>query len=557
MSRYVSFGVLIAVILILGIVFYQVMAAFVLPIFLATVLVVVFGPVHQWVLDKTEYRKTLAAALTTGIIGLAVILPVGGVGIVAFGEARHLFKNLTSGGIEQNLKRVRKSLSLEMPAPEEFRALDKTVRALDVRNVDELDLAEKQLDRIDENADRFETAVKIPKLNSTVEESLDNSLIGVPEIELWRTFRDSVRSARESQVQLFRLEAIAKNGDPIVDSRGIDNKEKKDSTKANDQAEDVASIKDEIQLTEKEFRASMEKLLQDFDRFRLQTLGGGIYAYFKEVANPSPEEFEKYNETLINWISENFLSLGGQATQFVIGIIVDSMIMMIAVFFFLLDGPKMIAALKFFSPLDDRHEQELIEEFAKVCRAVLVATLTAAAVQAMLAGVGYYFAGVEAVFLLTLTTGVFAMVPFVGAAAVWAPTCVYLYLVDDRLVAGILLAIWGAGVVSTIDNVIKPYILHGQSNIHPLLALLSVLGGVSALGPIGILVGPMVVVFLQTTLTVLQSEIREMDNSNGNPNPEDSDDESISQESTIIQDVNLDELDPDAESGSGEKGEKE
>ena len=60
------------------------------------------------------------------------------IGLFAFGEARHLFKSLTSGGIEQNLKRMRKSLSLEMPSPPEFRELEKTVRALDVRNVDEL-----------------------------------------------------------------------------------------------------------------------------------------------------------------------------------------------------------------------------------------------------------------------------------------------------------------------------------------------------------------------------------------------------------------------------------
>jgi len=69
------------------------------------------------------------------------------------------------------------------------------------------------------------------------------------------------------------------------------------------------------------------------------------------------------------------------------------------------------------------------------------------------------------------------------------------------------LALWGAGVVSTIDNVIKPIVLHGQSKLHPLLALLSVLGGVGALGPIGIFVGPIAVAFLQAALTMLQMEL--------------------------------------------------
>ena len=75
----------------------------------------------------------------------------------------------------------------------------------------------------------------------------------------------------------------------------------------------------------------------------------------------------------------------------------------------------------------------------------------------------------------------------------------------------ILLAVYGTVIVSSSDNLIKPLVLHGQSNLHPLLALLSVLGGVQALGPIGILVGPMVVVFLQTLLNILQRELSTME----------------------------------------------
>ena len=70
-----------------------------------------------------------------------------------------------------------------------------------------------------------------------------------------------------------------------------------------------------------------------------------------------------------------------------------------------------------------------------------------------------------------------------------------------------MLAVYGAAVVSVIDNVIKPMVLHGRSNLHPLLALLSILGGVKALGPIGIFVGPMVVTFLYVLLVMMQKEI--------------------------------------------------
>ena len=144
-------------------------------------------------------------------------------------------------------------------------------------------------------------------------------------------------------------------------------------------------------------------------------------------------------------------------------------------------------------------------------RAVVVATLVSALAQGILAGIGFYFTGFDSIFLLTVLSAVLAMVPFVGAAAVWIPCALYLYFFDNNLTAAIGLAIYGVAVISMADNFIKPFVLHGTSNLHPLLALLSVLGGVTALGPIGILIGPMVVVFLQTLLKILQRELATMD----------------------------------------------
>ena len=100
---------------------------------------------------------------------------------------------------------------------------------------------------------------------------------------------------------------------------------------------------------------------------------------------------------------------------------------------------------------------------------------------------------------------------FIGAAAVWLPCAAYLIVFGDQPSWGIFLLIWGLGPVSLADNIVKPYILQNKSNLHPMLALLSVVGGVQALGPIGILTGPMVVVFLQTLLNLLHREISSLD----------------------------------------------
>jgi predicted PurR-regulated permease PerM len=149
-----------------------------------------------------------------------------------------------------------------------------------------------------------------------------------------------------------------------------------------------------------------------------------------------------------------------------------------------------------------------LHEFAQVSRTVATATLVSAIAQGLLGGIGYYFAGLESIWLLIIATMLASLVPFVGATIVWIPCCIYLYYFKGSLSGAIFLAVYGFGVVSMVDNLIKPWILQGRTKLHPLLALLSVLGGVQALGPIGIFVGPMAVVFFQAALVMLQSELK-------------------------------------------------
>ncbi len=104
-----------------------------------------------------------------------------------------------------------------------------------------------------------------------------------------------------------------------------------------------------------------------------------------------------------------------------------------------------------------------------------------------------------------------ALVTFLGAASVWVTCCMYIYFVDHRLVAAVGLAVYGILAISFADNVIKPIVLHGQSNMHPLIALLSILGGIATMGPIGLLIGPMIVAFLQSMLRILRRELASMD----------------------------------------------
>jgi len=224
---------------------------------------------------------------------------------------------------------------------------------------------------------------------------------------------------------------------------------------------------------------------------------------------------ESVNGELRN-VAEDWIGpIAKRAPVVILKSIIGLIVMTVSLFYFLADGRRMLESVTKLIPLDVRHQWQLLAEFEEVSRAVVSSTLLAAIVQAVLAGFGFYVVGLGNVFLLTLLTFFGALVPFVGAAAVWGAASLYLLFFVQNTWAAAGLAAWGLCVVSTVDNIIKPIVLHGQSKLHPLLALLSVLGGVGALGPIGIFVGPIAVAFLQAALTMLQAEIDSMSGQTG------------------------------------------
>ena len=122
MSRLISFAALIAIIIVIGLLFYNVMVGFFVPVFLAAVLVVVFHPLHRWVLTKTGQREKVAAAITTFLIMFSVLLPIGVVVTAASVQGVKLISQVSPSGIRIGLTQVRDSLGLHLDYEESLRA---------------------------------------------------------------------------------------------------------------------------------------------------------------------------------------------------------------------------------------------------------------------------------------------------------------------------------------------------------------------------------------------------------------------------------------------------
>ncbi|AMV35481.1 putative inner membrane protein [Pirellula sp. SH-Sr6A] len=562
MARYISFAVLLGIIVVIGALFYKVMIGFFIPVFLAAVLVVVFRPLHRWVCSKVGERDHVSAGITTTLIVLIVLIPAGlvltmaaiqGAGLVAdvaripssiqVGLAQ-LRKNkwvnleyphadivreiqskiddiqnevttqrsLTglmeqSGLVQGDIKVIRRQLDELVPRLREFSLREIERQILDSRGSASTETGlHSELAKVFLDADQLLEGVISgrSKPNLPNDESIPQTDLGIvtkPAID------DSfvlVRSSKLPELSGFdavELEAIKQSRTKYMDT-AIKWMESKDRMLAALDRLASGSAADMVELQ----RESLS-LSQEWSSVKETLYGGEWLGLLKELANPTPEQVRMMTQSTIEYLQPKLLSFTGDSAAFLVRLGIGAAILLLSLYFFLCDGPAMIRSIMELSPLDDRYELELLAEFDRISRAIVLATVLSALLQGLTAGIGYYFVGMPSLILLTALTCTCALVPFVGPAIVWVPVCFYLAVYQENLTAAIGLGIWGSLVVASVDNVVKMLVLHGQSQLHPLLALLSVLGGIQALGPIGILIGPMVVVLLQTLLGILRQEL--------------------------------------------------
>ncbi|MEZ6087730.1 MAG: AI-2E family transporter [Pirellulaceae bacterium] len=475
MYRMISIAVLIIVILVTSLLFYKVMINFFIPLFLAALLVVLFHPLHDWFLRRLKNRRRSAAFLTTVTVLLIVLLPTTILIGVASVQATRIITEANLGSIDVAFARGLKAVGLELPCAVEFEVIDR--KLLDLNQTFDLNRdrrqLEKQLTQLDQEFSRMRHS------------------IASREGTRYDPFFDEVHNDLVDVKEYLR-EALDENVVAVEEENASE------------------EPTDEL-LPVNRFHLAVAGITKDYRQFKNDISGGPILGPLRQTMNPTAEKRETWIREAFQFLQPRVVSATQATAVFAGKTIFGIVILTISIYFFLIDGPSMMATIMALSPLDDRYERELLREFDKVSRAVVMATFLSALAQGTLATIGYYFANLESIVLLFLLTSFMALIPFLGAAAVWVPCCLWLGFVQDNWPAAIGLAVYGVLVISMIDNIIKPLVLQGQSNLHPLLALLSVLGGVQVFGPIGILMGPMIVVFLQTLLEILNRELIHID----------------------------------------------
>jgi predicted PurR-regulated permease PerM len=181
-------------------------------------------------------------------------------------------------------------------------------------------------------------------------------------------------------------------------------------------------------------------------------------------------------------------------------------------FFFYVEGEAILRELALLSPLPARYDREFGHKFKDVIDATFRGQLLTALAQGAATGIGLMIARVPGGFFWGAVAAVVSLLPMFGAAAVWVPATIYLFisasLHDRPYWPAIFLAVWGVLVVSTIDNVVRPWAMKGKAELPAIPLLFAVLGGMQAFGFIGLVIGPLVFSLLKTMIDIYKESFR-------------------------------------------------
>jgi predicted PurR-regulated permease PerM len=174
-------------------------------------------------------------------------------------------------------------------------------------------------------------------------------------------------------------------------------------------------------------------------------------------------------------------------------VVLQVALMLVALYFLLLDGAQLVAWLARVMPLPPVYTIEILTNFRSVSMAVVLSSLATAGIQSLTALIGFLIAGVPQPAFFAFVTFLCGFIPFVGASSMVLGLAGWSYL-GGHTGTAVFLALWG-GLVSVMDNIVKPLLLKGRMEIHGAVILFALFGGLASFGPVGFLAGPLILSF--------------------------------------------------------------
>jgi predicted PurR-regulated permease PerM len=206
---------------------------------------------------------------------------------------------------------------------------------------------------------------------------------------------------------------------------------------------------------------------------------------------PAEDDIVGRVSTSLGGLAGEMAAHAGSVVKGALSVMFSLLLTLGILFFVLKDSAALAAVAPRLLPFGRAQNERLLALIRDIVSASVTSTLAVALIQGVLGGLTFVLLGVPGAALWSGLMTVLALLPAVGAALVWAPAAIWL-AVSGSLAKGVVLALVGVLILGNVDNVVRPLLLSGSARMNTLVLIISLLGGVSAFGFIGIVLGPVV-----------------------------------------------------------------
>lgn len=214
-----------------------------------------------------------------------------------------------------------------------------------------------------------------------------------------------------------------------------------------------------------------------------------------------------FKTTVLNVLQQSsdwLISAATFAAKETANFIVSLVLIIFTMFFFFVDGKKILMRISDLSPLPRKYDQELFSKFRSVSYTTFISTFVTAAAQGVVGAIGFAIVGFPA-FLAGVVVALLSLLPYFGSTLFYVPVGLY-YLAVGKIWQGIFVLLWGLLVIGTIDNFIRTYMIKGKVAVNPIFAFFSILGGIALFGFWGLILGPLIVALAVTVFHIYELE---------------------------------------------------
>ncbi|MGB9707713.1 MAG: AI-2E family transporter [Candidatus Pacearchaeota archaeon] len=232
----------------------------------------------------------------------------------------------------------------------------------------------------------------------------------------------------------------------------------------------------------------------EIQKIDFYTLINGFLSRIFETPDLSRQITTTIQQAIIT-LTSSFTENVGKVLTDAPTIILQLFVVFFVAYYSLKEGPKITNYIKEILPFTSEVNERLIKRSKEISSATIYGQVVVGIIQGAVAGVGFYIFGAPSPLFFTLLAILLSIIPFIGPAFVWVPVSIVMIAMGNTT-NGILMFIFGVLVVSWIDNIIKPGIVGKKGKINEVVALIGMLGGLALIGPVGIIVGPLVLEYL-------------------------------------------------------------